>query len=64
MPSTVNLLLTTYHLDMGGVEQIISHPWFKSISFEKLLAKDLKPEFKPRLSKNVLDVSNFDEMFT
>jgi predicted nucleotidyltransferase component of viral defense system len=34
------------------------------VSFEKLLAKDLKPEFKPRLSKDILDVSNFDEMFT
>jgi len=24
----------------------------------------LKPEFKPKLSTNVLDVSNFDKMFT
>ena len=48
----------------GGVEEIISHPWFKSISFEKLLAKDMKPEFRPKLSKDILDVSNFDEMFT
>jgi serine/threonine protein kinase len=48
----------------GGVEEIISHPWFDSINFEKLLAKELKPEFKPMLSKDILDVSNFDEMFT
>jgi hypothetical protein len=24
----------------------------------------MTPEFKPKLSKNILDVSNFDKMFT
>jgi serum/glucocorticoid-regulated kinase 2 len=47
----------------GGLEEIISHPWFKSVNIEKLLAKDLKPDFKPKLSKDALDVSNFDLIF-
>lgn len=49
---------------VNGLDDIISHPWFSSINIEKLLAKEIKPEFKPKLSKNVLDVSNFDKMFT
>lgn len=49
---------------LSGQDEIINHPWFQSINIEKLLAKELVPEFKPKLSKNILDVSNFDKMFT
>ena len=48
----------------NGVEEITGHPWFASIAIDKLLAKELPVEFKPKLSKNILDVSNFDKMFT
>lgn len=48
----------------GGLKEIISHPWFASINVEKLLSKSIVPEFKPKLSKNIMDVSNFDKMFT
>mmetsp|Transcript_41842 Transcript_41842/g.64005 ORF Transcript_41842/g.64005 Transcript_41842/m.64005 type:complete len:457 (-) Transcript_41842:45-1415(-) len=46
------------------VKEIIGHPWFSDINFDKLLAKQVDPEFKPKLTKNPLDVSNFDKMFT
>lgn len=42
----------------------MSHPWYASINQEALVGKELVPEFKPKLSKNSLDVSNFDSMFT
>lgn len=48
----------------NGVDEIINHPWFSSINIDTLLKKGLNPEFKPKLSKNILDVSNFDKMFT
>lgn len=48
----------------GGLEEIISHPWFAGIDVDALLARKLKPEFKPTLSSNPMDVTNFDKMFT
>jgi|TARA_B110000503_G_C7033986_1_gene365258 serine/threonine protein kinase len=47
-----------------GLDEIINHPWFASINVDTLMAKGMNPEFKPKLSKNILDVSNFDKMFT
>ena len=44
--------------------EIISHPWFTNIDTKALLAKKIEPEFKPKLSSNIMDVSNFDKMFT
>ena len=49
---------------IGDIEEITSHPWFADVNIKALLAKQLKVEFKPKLSKNELDVSNFDKMFT
>ena len=48
----------------GDIEEIITHPWFKDIDIDLLKAKEITPEFKPKLSKDLLDVSNFDKMFT
>jgi hypothetical protein len=42
----------------------LSHPWFSDIDVQSLQAKEIVPEFKPKLSKDLLDVSNFDKMFT
>lgn len=44
----------------SGVDEILNHPWYKSINQGNLMAKTIVPEFKPKLSKNALDVSNFD----
>jgi len=49
---------------VSGLEEILSHPWYQSIDQGALLSKSINPEFKPKLSKNALDVSNFDSMFT
>jgi len=48
----------------GDIEEILSHPWFSDIDVQSLQAKEIVPEFKPKLSKDMLDVSNFDKMFT
>jgi len=48
----------------GDIEEIMSHPWFSDIDTQSLQAKEIVPEFKPKLSKDMLDVSNFDKMFT
>jgi serine/threonine protein kinase len=37
---------------IGGLEDIISHPWFSSINIDDLMNKKIEPEFKPKLSKN------------
>lgn len=29
-----------------------------------MLNKQIKPDFKPKLSKDIFDVTNFDKMFT
>ena len=51
-------------LGLNGLEEIITHPWFADIDMKALLAKSINPEFKPKLSGNLLDVTNFDKMFT
>lgn len=48
----------------NGLNDIISHPWFKDINYNDLLNKKIVPDFKPKLSKDILDVSNFDKSFT
>lgn len=49
---------------LNGVNDIINHPWFSDVDSQKLLSKQYDMEFKPKLSKDILDVSNFDKMFT
>jgi len=48
----------------GDIEEILGHPWFKSMDIQQVLDKKYQPEFKPKLSANACDVSNFDKMFT
>jgi len=45
----------------GGVDEILSHPFFASINLDELVEKKIEAPFKPKLSSNVLDVSNFDQ---
>lgn len=42
----------------------MSHPWLADLDIDKLLEKSLEAPVKPQLSKDVLDVSNFDAAFT
>jgi serum/glucocorticoid-regulated kinase 2 len=49
---------------IGDISEILAHPWFQDIDVKALLAKEIEPEFKPTLSQNIMDVSNFDKMFT
>ena len=44
----------------NGVEDILSHPWFKEFNRRSFEAKKYVPEFVPKISSNVLDDSNFD----
>lgn len=44
-------------------EEIIRHPFFAGIDFEKLLKKVYQPPFKPQV-EGATDVSNFDREFT
>lgn len=44
-------------------EEIKNHPWFSSIDFSKILAKEYTPEFIPNVS-NEIDTNNFDDEFT
>ena len=46
-----------------GGEELRAHPFFASINFAKLLARQITPPFKPRV-KNEADTSNFATKFT
>ena len=48
----------------NGIEEIKAHPWFADIDFNKLVKKQIPVTFKPKLSEDVLDTSNFDKQFT
>jgi len=43
--------------------EICDHPFFKSISWERLERKDIEPPFKPKV-RHILDVQYFDSAFT
>ncbi len=36
----------------GGVQEILKHPFFKSIDIKKLLALQIDPPYKPEIKKN------------
>lgn len=50
-------------LGSRGADEIRSHPFFESITWDKLLRREVAPPWKP-LVKDELDVTNFDEVFT
>ena len=39
----------------GGMDEIINHPWFADVNVAKLMAKQIQPEFKPKICGNILD---------
>ena len=48
----------------GDIEEILAHPWFADLDVKQVESREINPEFKPKLSQNILDVQNFDKMFT
>ena len=46
------------------MDEILAHPFFKSLDFQSMMQKSLHPPFKPTLSDDLTDVSNFDSQFT
>lgn len=46
------------------MDDVLDHPWFADLELEKVVSKSYIPEFKPKLSKDLFDVSNFDKQFT
>ncbi|OHT14359.1 AGC family protein kinase [Tritrichomonas foetus] len=47
----------------GDIEDIKAHPWFAPLNWNKVLNKEVQPEWVPDI-KNEIDTSNFDETFT
>jgi serum/glucocorticoid-regulated kinase 2 len=43
-----------------GIEEVMGHPFFKDLNLDDLVGKRIASPFKPKLSEDVLDVSNFD----
>ena len=50
-------------LGYNGADEVKNHPFFKGIDFDKVLKKEYKPPFIPKL-KNDTDLRYFDENFT
>mmetsp|Transcript_42273 Transcript_42273/g.40498 ORF Transcript_42273/g.40498 Transcript_42273/m.40498 type:complete len:121 (+) Transcript_42273:1249-1611(+) len=48
----------------NGLEEILAHPWLGSINIQQLVDKGIEAPFKPKLSEDIMDVSNFDQQFT
>ena len=48
----------------GGSEEVLAHPWLSSLDHQLIEQKKMMAEVKPNLSKDKLDLSNFDTEFT
>ncbi|KAI9309974.1 serine/threonine-protein kinase SCH9 [Zopfochytrium polystomum] len=44
-------------------DEIRSHPYFEDVDWEKLMKRQVKPPFKPKVESEI-DTSNFDPVFT
>ena len=44
----------------GSMKEIIEHPWFSDIDFNKLHLKEIQAPFLPDLSEDQDDTSNFE----
>merc|ERR1712127_525392 len=47
-----------------GIREVLAHPWLQDIDHDKLQKCKIEAPFKPTLTSNVLDVTNFDKQFT
>jgi serum/glucocorticoid-regulated kinase 2 len=48
----------------GGTDEIKNADFFKSLDFDRVMAKEYTPEFKPPAGRNDTDATNFDAEFT
>ena len=48
----------------GGLQEVLAHPWLDALDAERIYEKTVEAPVKPTLSKDQLDVSNFDTTFT
>lgn len=48
----------------GGLDEVMSHPFFAELNMQELVAKNIPAPFRPKLSSDLFDVSNFDSQFT
>ena len=48
----------------NDIEEILAHPWFASLNIDEIKKRNMPTEFKPKLSSDIMDVSNFDKTFT
>ena len=71
-PSYVNLneckgliekLLSKNPVFRGNYESIKKHPWFSNVDWEMILSQDVKPPYKPKISRKSKDIVelNIDE---
>ena len=42
----------------GGIREILEHPFFKELDIDKLLTKDLKPDYMPDINEGELKYFN------
>lgn len=47
-----------------GTEEVKESPFFKSLDFDRVMAKEYTPEFKPPQGRSETDATNFDAEFT
>lgn len=48
----------------NGIREVLAHAWLADIDTDKLLKMKIEAPFKPTLSSQMSDVSNFDKTFT
>lgn len=48
----------------GDLKDILAHPFLRSMDIEQLQAMSLEAPYKPQLSEDVYDVSNFEQEWT
>ena len=48
----------------GGLDEVMSHPFFAELNMQEIVAKTIPAPFRPKLSSDLFDVSNFDSQFT
>ena len=47
-----------------GIEEILSHPWFKGLDLDAIFNKELDALYKPPLSEDIFDIRNFSKSMT
>jgi len=45
-------------LGANGIDEILKHPWFRTLDIEKLLKKQIDPPYKPEIKE---DLAYFDQ---